>query len=203
MTFKPIYGILKQETKRYAVFWKERALYMNIWHKINPKRITPDDFVAVIEIPKGSKNKYELDKETGLLKLDRILHTSTHYPANYGLIPRTYADDNDPLDVLVLCSETLFPMTLVRCYPIGVIRMLDQGHRDDKIIAIPFDDPNYNGYTDIADLPPHIVEEMIHFFSVYKELEGKSTAVDQFGDANEARRIIASDIDRYVECFCK
>jgi len=199
----PFYVILKQETKRYAVFWKERALLMNIWHKINPKRITPDDFVAVIEIPKGSKNKYELDKETGLIKLDRILHTSTHYPANYGLIPRTYADDNDPLDVLVLCSETLFPMTLVRCYPIGVIRMLDQGHRDDKIIAIPFDDPNYNSYTDIADLPPHIVEEMIHFFSVYKELEGKSTAVDQFGDANEARKIIASDIDRYIECFCK
>ena len=92
---------------------------MNIWHNINPKRITPDDFVAVVEIPKGSKNKYELDKETGLIKLDRILHTSTHYPANYGLIPRTYADDNDPLDVLVICSETLFPMTLVRCYPIG------------------------------------------------------------------------------------
>ena len=157
---------------------------MNIWHKINPKRITPDDFVAVIEIPKGSKNKYELDKETGL-------------------IPRTYADDNDPLDVLVLCSETLFPMTLVRCYPIGVIRMLDQGHRDDKIIAIPFDDPNYNSYTDIADLPPHIVEEMIHFFSVYKELEQKSTAVDEFGDAAAAREIIRSDIERYIECFCK
>ena len=157
---------------------------MNIWHKMNPKRITPDDFIAVIEIPKGSKNKYELDKETGL-------------------IPRTYADDNDPLDVLVLCSETLFPMTLVRCYPIGVIRMLDQGHRDDKIIAIPFDDPNYNSYTDIADLPRHIVEEMMHFFSVYKELEKKSTAVDEFGDANSAREIIRADIDRYIECFCK
>lgn len=176
---------------------------MNIWHNINPKRITPDDFVAVVEIPKGSKNKYELDKETGLLQLDRILHTSTHYPANYGLIPRTYADDNDPLDVLVLCSETLFPMTLVRCYPIGVIRMLDQGHRDDKIIAIPFDDPNYNSYHDIADLPPHIVEEMVHFFSVYKELEKKSTAVDEFGDADAAREIIRADIDRYVEYFCK
>ena len=176
---------------------------MNIWHNINPKRITPDDFIAVIEIPKGSKNKYELDKETGLLQLDRILHTSTHYPANYGLIPRTYADDNDPLDVLVLCSETLSPMTLVRCYPIGVIRMLDQGHRDDKIIAIPFEDPNYNSYRDISDLPRHIVEEMIHFFSVYKELEKKSTAVDEFGNADDAREIIRSDIDRYVEYFCK
>jgi inorganic pyrophosphatase len=175
----------------------------NIWHDISPKRITPEDFICVIEIPKGGKKKYELDKETGLIILDRILYTSTHYPANYGFIPLTYADDYDPLDVLVLCSETPFPMTLVRCYPIGVIRMLDQGHRDDKIIAIPFDDPNYNTYTDIADLPPHIVEEMIHFFSVYKELEQKSTAVDQFGDASAAREIIAADIDRYIECFCK
>jgi inorganic pyrophosphatase len=94
-------------------------------------------------------------------------------------------------------------MTLVRCYPIGVIRMIDQGHRDDKIVAIPFDDPNYNGYKDIDVLPPHIIEEMIHFFSVYKELEGKTTAVDQFGDVKVAREIIQTDIDRYVECFCK
>lgn len=176
---------------------------MNIWHSISPKRITPNDFVAVIEIPKGSKNKYELDKETGLIKLDRILHTSTHYPANYGLIPRTYADDNDPLDVLVLCSETLSPMTLVRCYPIGVIRMIDQGHRDDKIIAIPFDDPNYNAYTSIDDLPSHIFKEMVHFFSVYKELEKKSTAVNEFGDAETARTIIQQDINNYIEQFCK
>ena len=101
---------------------------MNIWHNISPKRISPDDFVAVIEIGKGSKIKYELDKETGLIMMDRILYTSTHYPSNYGFIPRTYSDDNDPLDVLVLCSETLMPLTLVRCYPIGVIRMLDNGH---------------------------------------------------------------------------
>lgn len=176
---------------------------MNIWHSISPKRITPNDFVAVIEIPKGSKNKYELDKETGLIKLDRILHTSTHYPANYGLIPRTYADDNDPLDVLVICSETLYPMTLVRCYPIGVIRMIDQGKHDDKIIAIPFDDPNYNTYTNIDELPPHIFEEMVHFFSVYKELEKKSTNVNEFGDAETARNIIEQDINNYIEQFCK
>ena len=113
----------------------------NIWHDIKPERIQEEDFMAVIEIPKGSKNKYELDKETGVLMLDRILHTSTHYPANYGFIPRTYGDDRDPLDVLVLCSEPIAPMTLVRCYPIGVIRMLDQGRLDDKIICIPFSDP--------------------------------------------------------------
>ncbi len=176
---------------------------MNIWHNISPKRISAEDFVAVIEIPKGSKIKYELDKETGLMKLDRILHTSTHYPANYGLIPRTYADDEDPLDVLVLCSEALLPMTLVRCYPIGVIRMIDSGRHDDKIIAIPFDDPNYNTYQSIDELPPHIFAEMTHFFRVYKELENKTTAVNEVEDLETAKTIIAEDIDRYIEKFCK
>ncbi|MBR2974988.1 MAG: inorganic diphosphatase, partial [Clostridia bacterium] len=117
---------------------------MNIWHDINPSRISIDDFVAVIEIPKGSKEKYELDKETGRLILDRILHTSTHYPANYGFVPLTLAGDGDPMDVLVLCSQPLVPLSMVRCYPIGVITMNDGGEMDEKIIAIPFSDPNYN-----------------------------------------------------------
>ena len=175
----------------------------NIWHDINPKRITTEEFVAVIEIPKNSKIKYELNKETGVLEMDRILHTSTHYPANYGFIPRTYADDGDPLDVLVLCSQTLFPMTLVRCYPIGVIRMIDSGHHDDKIIAIPCNDPTYNSYVNIDELPGHIFEEMVHFFKVYKELEHKTTAVDEIQDAAMAKEIIAHDIDQYIEKFCK
>ena len=182
------------------LLWRE---FMNIWHKISPKRITPDDFIAVIEIGKGSKIKYELDKETGLIKMDRILYTSTHYPANYGFIPRTYSDDNDPLDVLVLCSEQLMPLTLVRCYPIGVIRMLDNGHHDEKIIAIPFDDPNYNMYKDIEELPKHVFEEMTHFFKVYKELENKTTAVNEVDHADIAKEIISGDIDRYIEYFCK
>ena len=176
---------------------------MNIWHSMSPKRINADDFVAVIEIAKGSKIKYELDKETGLIEMDRILHTSTHYPANYGFIPRTYADDNDPLDVLVLCSETLYPMTLVRCYPIGVIRMIDNERHDDKIIAIPLNDPNYNTYTNIDELPKHIFEEMIHFFKVYKQLENKTTAVDEIENAESARQIISGDINNYIEKFCK
>lgn len=117
---------------------------MNIWHNIDSERIKPEDFLAVIEIPKGSKKKYELDKETGLLILDRILYTSTHYPANYGFIPKTYAEDQDPLDVLVLCSEDLEPLSLVNCYPIGVARMFDSDEADDKIIAIPFQDPTWN-----------------------------------------------------------
>lgn len=175
----------------------------NIWHDISPSRINPEDFIAVIEIEKGSKKKYELDKETGHIILDRILYTSTHYPANYGFIPRTYADDGDPLDVLLLCSEQLYPMTLVRCYPIGVIRMIDNGHHDDKIIAIPLSDPTYNSYTSIDELPSHIFEEMVHFFKVYKELEHKTTAVDEIQDAEVAKEIIAHDIDQYIEKFCK
>lgn len=176
---------------------------MNIWHDINPKRITQDDFMAVIEIGKGSKCKYELDKETGVLRLDRILYTSTHYPANYGFIPRTYADDLDPLDVLVLCSESLYPMTTVRCYPIGVISMIDNGRHDEKIIAIPFNDPTYNTYKDISQIPTHIFEEMSHFFKVYKELEGKGTDVDEVKNADEARVVIKKAIDSYIEHYCK
>ncbi|MEF9975635.1 MAG: inorganic diphosphatase [Oscillospiraceae bacterium] len=175
----------------------------NIWHDISPARINPDDFVAVIEIEKGSKNKYELDKETGHIILDRILHTSTHYPANYGFIPRTYADDNDPLDVLVLCSETIHPLSLVRCYPIGVITMKDQGKLDEKIIAIPFDDPTYNGYRNIEELPPHIFMEMRHFFSVYKNLEGKDTVVDEVQGVEIAKQIIQGTLDSYIEKFCR
>lgn len=121
---------------------------MNIWHDISPERIQPENFTAVIEIPKGGKNKYEMDKETGLLRLDRVLYTATHYPANYGFIPRTYADDQDPMDVLVLCSETLDPMIMVECFPIGAIRMTDGGEIDDKIIAIPLGDPTWNFYQD-------------------------------------------------------
>lgn len=176
---------------------------MNIWHNISPKRITPTEFMAVIEISKGSKVKYELDKETGFLKMDRILYTSTHYPANYGFIPRTFADDGDPLDVLVLCSETIAPLTLVECYPIGVIHMIDNGRNDDKIIAIPKHDPTYNSYKDISELPKHIFDEMIHFFKVYKELENKTTAVDEIDNNESAIAIITKDIDSYVENFCK
>jgi len=174
----------------------------NIWHDMNPKRISPDDFVVVVEISKGSKNKYELDKGSGLLMLDRVLYTSTHYPANYGFIPRTYADDGDPLDALVLCSEPIAPMTLVRCYPIGAIKMIDNGANDEKIIAIPFGDPTYNSYKDISELPKHIFDEMAHFYTVYKQLENKTTAVDEIIGADEVHEIIQGTIDKYKDEFC-
>lgn len=175
----------------------------NIWHDLSPSRVTPADFIAVVEIEKGSKKKYELDKETGHLILDRILYTSTHYPSNYGFIPRTYADDHDPLDVLVICSEVIQPMSLVRCFPVGVLTMLDQGHLDEKIIAIPFQDPTYNGYQDIKELPAHIFSEMSHFFSVYKSLEGKETVVDELRGAQDAREVIRKCVDAYVDKFCR
>lgn len=171
---------------------------MNIWHDIESSRITPEDFVAVVEINKGSKQKYEMDKKTGLLMLDRILYTSTHYPANYGFIPHTLADDGDPLDVLILCSESLVPMSLVKCYPIGVIIMNDGGAVDEKIIAIPDTDPNYNTYKSINDLPKHIFDEMRHFFQVYKQLENKRpTSVDVTADRDEAIKIIIKSMESY------
>ena len=176
---------------------------MNIWHDLNPARVHKDDFIAVIEIPKGSKNKYEMDKETGRIILDRVLYTSTVYPANYGFIPRTYGDDHDPLDVLVLCSEPLHPSTLVRCYPIGAIKMLDNGRADEKIIAIPFSDPTYNVYRDIFALPKHTYTEMSHFFAIYKTLENKQTAVDETLGAEEAIEIVRKAIEQYNKLFVK
>lgn len=172
---------------------------MNIWHDIDKERIKPEEFVAVVEIEKGSKQKYELDKKTGLLMLDRILYTSTHYPANYGFIPHTLAEDNDPLDVLIVCSEGLIPLSLVKCYPIGIITMIDGGSVDEKIIAIPVTDPNYNTYKCISDLPAHVFEEMRHFFQVYKQLENKTTAVECVADRGEAVIAIEKALKRYQQ----
>ncbi len=176
---------------------------MNVWHDISSERITPRKFEAFIEIPKGCKTKYELDKETGLLKLDRVLYTSTVYPANYGFIPKTLAEDGDPLDVLVLGGETIYPATLVNCYPIGVITMIDNGALDEKIIAIPFGDPTYNNYYDIHELPKHVFEEMMHFFEVYKSLEHKQTTVKEICHRDEAMDIIAKCVAAYKETFGK
>ena len=175
----------------------------NIWHNINQDRIKPDDFIAVIEISEGSKMKYELDKETGALILDRVLYTSTHYPANYGFIPRTFADDGDPVDVLVLCAEGIQPMTLVHCYPIGAIVMIDGDSLDEKIIALPFTDPHYNCYHDISELPQHLFDEMAHFFSVYKKLENKETAVSEVLGREEAIKIVEKTIENYKVQFAK
>ena len=174
---------------------------MNIWHDISADRVTPEKFTAVIEISKGGKNKYELDKDTGFLRLDRVLYTSTHYPANYGFIPRTYADDKDPLDVLVLCQEEIVPLTLVECKPIGVLEMTDGEAFDEKIIAVPVRDPSYNCYESIHQLPKHIFAEVSNFFEVYKALEGVPTEVKEVKGQDEAIRIINEAINNYTESF--
>ena len=174
---------------------------MNIWHDIKEERIKPDDFMAVIEITKNGRNKYELDKETGMLKLDRVLYTATHYPTNYGFIPRTYAEDNDPLDVLVLCQENIDPMTLVECYPIGVITMIDSEENDEKIIAVAKKDPFLNVYKDISEIPNHISSEIMHFFEVYKQLENKQTVVEKVLGRKEAEEIINKCIENYNKKF--
>ena len=176
---------------------------MIIWHDIDNDRITKEQFVACIEIPKGSKKKYELDKETGLIILDRILYTSTHYPANYGFIPRTYSQDKDPLDVLVLCDEPFDPLVLVRCKPIGVVKMIDDEAADEKIISVCVNDPSMSGYNDISELPPHILDEIKHFFIVYKQLENKTTFVTEINGVEEAKRVIQASIDAYNDLYLK
>ena len=179
----------------------KEELVMNIWHRADPSKIKPDEFLSCIEISKGSKNKYELDKYSGALKLDRILYTATHYPQNYGFIPRTLAADGDALDVLVLCSEPIIPLAIVECYPIGLLEMIDGGSKDAKILAIAKNDPVYNSFCDISQIPDHILKEIRHFFQVYKQLEGKETVVDEIKNRDCALKIIQKCIDAYIEKF--
>ncbi len=174
---------------------------MNIWKDINENRIKPEDFIAFIEIEQGSKNKYELDKETGLIILDRVLYTSTHYPMNYGFIPLTLSGDGDPLDVFVLCSQPIEKASLVRCYPIGIVNMTDKDEVDEKVIAIPFGDPQYNSYKDISELPQHILNELEHFLTVYKQLENKKVKILTAGGATVAKKTISECIKVFQNKF--
>ena len=174
---------------------------MNIWHDIDSREITPEEFTVVIEIPKDSQCKYELDKETGFIILDRVLFTSTHYPMNYGFIPRTLSEDKDPLDVLVICSEAIVPMTLVECRPIGIIKMIDQGYEDEKIVAVCVHDPVYQDYKSLKEVPHHVLAEFKHFFEVYKTLENKETSVTEIQGMHTAKKIVQECIDRYTHVF--
>lgn len=174
---------------------------MHPWHDVSYGKEAPKMVTAIIEVPKGSKSKYELDKDSGLIRLDRILFSSVVYPANYGFIPQTYCDDKDPLDILVLSQEAAIPLCLMRAKPIGVMKMLDQGERDDKIIAVHVDDPEYAHYNSIADLPPHRMREVKRFFEDYKVLEEKTVKVKNFLGAKDAFKIIQDSIALYKKKF--
>ncbi len=170
---------------------------MNPWHDIDPGPRPEESFVAVVEIPRGSRNKYELDKRSGLLRLDRVLYSAVHYPANYGFIPRTFCEDDDPLDVLVLCQESILPLCLVEAKPIGVIRMSDDKGADDKIIAVPVHDPGFSHYGDLSALPPHTMLELRQFLLDYKTLERKQVNVEAMEGVACARRIILDALELY------
>ncbi len=167
------------------------------WHDIPVGNDAPEVFQAIIEIPQGCKVKYELDKETGMLRVDRMLYSSVVYPANYGFIPQTYADDNDPLDVLVLAQEAVDPLSILRARPIGMMSMIDDDEEDAKIICIHIDDPAFNTYWHIKDLPEHRLRELKRFFQDYKALEDKSVRVQDFFGPERARRIIEDSIQMY------
>jgi inorganic pyrophosphatase len=168
------------------------------WHDLPCAPATPDaGFFAVIEIPRGSKVKYELDKTYGVLKVDRILHSSVHYPANYGFVPRTYCDDYDPLDVLVLSSEPVHPLSMLQASAIGAIRMRDEGQEDDKLIAVHLDDPAFADYTDISQLPSHIGREIHRFFKDYKALEDSEVEVEDIVGSDVALEILKDAIELY------
>lgn len=178
-----------------------RGLASHPWHDLDIGKNAPEILNAVIEIPRGSKVKYELDKKTGLLHVDRVLYSSVVYPHNYGFIPRTYCPDNDPLDILVLMQEPVVPFSFLRAKPIGVMRMIDQGEQDDKIIAVHADDPEYRGYSDISQLPPHRLAEIRRFFEDYKKNENKLVVVDDFLGLEDAHRIIKESMESYEDNF--
>lgn len=172
---------------------------MHPWHDVDIGESAPNQVTAVIEIPKGSKIKYELDKKSGLIKVDRVLFSSVHYPANYGFIPQTYCEDRDPLDVLVLGQESVVPLAIMRAKIIGVMRMQDQGEADDKLIAVHADDPEYAHYASIHELPPHRMTEVRRFFEDYKALEQKKVVVEKFFDREDALGILREAIDFYAK----
>jgi inorganic pyrophosphatase len=167
------------------------------WHDVTPGEHLPSEFTAVIEIPMGSSVKYELDKKTGLLRLDRILYSAVYYPANYGFIPQTLAEDDDPLDVLVLSQEAVAPLTLVAARAIGLMTMLDSGKKDHKVLAVAVNDPEYNGFREASELPTHRLTMVRRFFQDYKMLEGKMVEVDEMEPAALSLPIIEDALARY------
>jgi inorganic pyrophosphatase len=170
---------------------------INAWHEISPGKDVPKEFDTVIEIPYGSSVKYELDKKSGLIRLDRILYSAVFYPANYGFIPQTLAEDDDPLDVLVFCKEAVVPLTIIHARCIGLMTMIDNGKMDYKIIAVATEDPTYNTFHETEEMPPHLLNMLRRLFQDYKQLEGKVVDVDEIEHAQAAYPIIEDALHRY------
>jgi inorganic pyrophosphatase len=201
---RPVHGVNSLLRPYYLsavdrAFWNEDLTMVHAWHDVSPGNELPRDFQAVIEIPLGSNVKYELDKATGLLKVDRIIHSAVFYPANYGFIPQTYAEDNDPLDVLVLCQEPVQPLALIKARAIGLMTMIDSGASDDKVIAVATNDPEFSDYLEARDLPPHRLLVLRRFFQDYKQLEGKQVQVEEIRPAYAALAVIEKSLANYQQ----
>ncbi|HEU4699940.1 MAG TPA: inorganic diphosphatase [Gemmatimonadales bacterium] len=175
--------------------------HLHPWHDIPVGPSAPEIVSAVIEIPANERNKYELDKELGIYRLDRVLHSAVHYPGDYGFLPRTLGDDGDPLDVLVLMTIPVFTGCLVDCRPIGLFHLIDRGKGDEKVLAVPVSDPYSDGINDLGDVPPHALKEIEHFFQVYKDLEGTRTVTKGFEGAAAARHAILQAMENYEQKF--
>lgn len=174
---------------------------MDYWHGISPGKNPPERLNVIIEIPQGSQNKYELDKENGVFKLDRVLFSAVHYPGDYGIIPRTLAKDGDPLDALVLITYPTYPGVLIESRPIGALRMIDGGKEDDKILVVPVKDTRFSAISDIGDIEEAILNEIAHFFSIYKQLEGRKVEIRGWDGKEVANRIIMESIETYNSRF--
>lgn len=174
---------------------------VNLWHQLPPGPDVPRNVYCIVEIPKGSRNKYEYSKKAGVIKLDRVLYSSMHYPSDYGLIPQTYAEDGDPLDILVMVNEPTFAGCVIEARPIAIFHMLDRGDPDDKVLAVPSTDPLFGDYHDIGDIPKHFLQEVAHFFETYKQLQGIPVEPKGWEDAAAAHAVIGQAIKRYKELY--
>lgn len=174
---------------------------LNLWHTLPSGPQVPDRVYCIVEIPKGSRNKYEYSKKAGVIKLDRVLYSPMHYPSDYGLIPQTYAEDGDPLDILVMVNEPTFAGCVIEARPVAIFHMIDRGDPDDKILAVPATDPIFSDYRDIGDVPKHFLNEIAHFFQTYKQLQGIQVTPKGWEDATQARASIMASIARYKEMF--
>jgi inorganic pyrophosphatase len=191
------YALLKPQ----IIGRKIMAMSTHLWHNLASGPKPPDVVYAVVEVPKGSRNKYEYSKRAGVIKLDRVLYSPLHYPGDYGFIPQSYFEDDDPIDILVMMNEPTFPGCVIEARPVGMFKMIDKGERDYKILAVPNTDPNFEGYNDLSDLPPHFPKEVAHFFMVYKQLQGGEVQSEGWTGRAEARHSIEHSMQLYRDKF--